>query len=126
MITMDWFKKIDWTAWLFLLLLIVVFREAAVWVMTALHYPELGNLVGLLSLLVFLFIWRRLKGLPARLIETNNTLMRESAFAFLPICAGSVIMLMQMGNKLYAFMVVLCVSTLFPLWLYAKLAKRWL
>lgn len=126
MITMDWLKKIDWMAWLGLLTLIIFFRESAVWVMTKLSYPELGNLVGLLSLLFFLFVWRRLKGLPARLIQTNNSLMRESAFAFLPICAGSVIMLMQMGNKLYAFLFVLCFSTLLPLWLYAKLAKKWL
>ena len=123
---MSWIAAINWRAWLGTVFLIILFREAAVWVMTALAKPELGNLTGLLSLLAVLFIWRRFKNIPTQLVETNNKIMKESAFAFLPICAGALMMLTQMGNKIYFFMLVLCVSTLFPLWLYAKISKRWL
>ena len=123
---MSWIAAINWRAWLGTLFLIILFREAAVWVMSELGKPELGNLTGLLSLLAVLFIWRRFKKIPTQLVETNNKIMKESAFAFLPICAGALIMLTQMGNKIYFFMLVLCVSTLFPLWLYAKMSKRWL
>ena len=123
---MNWIKNIDWPAWIATLLLIVVFREGSVWIMTQLNHPELGNLVGLISLLIVLFTWRYFSKLPPRLIDTNNKLMKESAFAFLPISAGSLIMLIQLGQKIPAFMLVLCLSTLLPLWIYAKMAKRWL
>ena len=118
-------KSIDWLAWIATLALIVIFREGAVWVMTALEHPELGNLAGLISLLIALFTWRRLSQIPLRLIDTNNKIMKESAFAFLPISAGSLIMLVQLGEKIPVFMLVLCLSTLIPLWVYAKMAKRW-
>jgi len=123
---MNWIKHIDWPAWIGTLLLIIVFREASVWLMTQLDHPELGNLVGLISLLITLFAWRYFGQIPARLVDTNNKLMKESAFAFLPISAGALIMLMHMGQKIPAFMLVLCLSTLLPLWIYAKMAKRWL
>ena len=123
---MDWFKRIDWRIWIATLILIVAFREGALWLMTQFSHPELGNLVGLMSLLVVLALWRIFGNIPTNLIETNNKIMKESAFAFLPICAGALVMLTQMGNKIYFFMLVLCISTLFPLWLYAKMSKRWL
>lgn len=74
-IAMNWIKRIDWPAWIGTLLLIIVFREASVWLMTQLNHPELGNLVGLLSLLIALFTWRYFGKLPARLVDTNNKLM---------------------------------------------------
>ena len=123
---MNWIKHIDWLAWIGTLFLIIIFREAAVWLMTQLNHPELGNLVGLISLLLTLFSWRYFGKIPARLVDTNNKLMKESAFAFLPISAGALIMLMHMGQKIPSFMLVLCLSTLLPLWIYAKMAKRWL
>jgi len=123
---MNWIKHIDWPAWIGTLFLIILFREAAVWIMTQLDHPELGNLAGLISLLVVLFAWRYWRKLPARLVDTNNKIMKESAFAFLPVSAGSLMMLVHMGHKIPAFLVVLFVSTLIPLWVYAKLAKRWL
>lgn len=119
-------KGIDWLAWGGTIALIVVFREAAVWIMRALGHPELGNLTGLLSLLAVLFLWRKFNKIPLRLVDTNNKIMKESAFAFLPISASALIMLAHLGQKIPAFLIVLCVSTLFPLWLYAKMAKRWL
>ena len=123
---MQWIKSIDWPAWIGLLILIIGFREASVWWMTQLNRPELGNLVGLLSLLVVLFIWRKWQSVPTRIVDVNNKLMKESAFAFLPISAGSLMMLLHMGKEIPLFLVVLTVSTLIPLWIYAKMAKRWL
>lgn len=123
---MNFIKTIDWSAWIGTLILIITFREAAVWVMTQLQRPELGNLVGLISLLIVLFLWRYFSKVPVRLIDTNNKIMKESAFAFLPISAGALVMLVHMGQKIPIFLIVLCVSTLIPLWIYAKMAKRWL
>lgn len=123
---MDWIKNIDWTAWIGTISLIIIFREASVWIMAQFHHPELGNLVGLLSLLSVLLLWRKFRKIPARLVDTNNKIMKESAFAFLPISAGAVLMLIAMGHDIPLFLFVMTVSTLFPLWLYAKMAKRWL
>lgn len=119
-------KEIDWPALAATLLLIVVVREAALWLMTQLNHPELGNLLGLLSLLIGLLIWRRISTIPKRMIDANQYIMKESAFAFLPICAGSLIMLVHMGKQIPLFLLVLTLSTLIPLWVYAYLAKRWL
>ncbi|MEG0341479.1 hypothetical protein ACK2M2_08705 [Acinetobacter sp. TY1] len=123
---MDQFKNIDWQAWIGTLALIIVVRESAVWIMTQFSHPELGNLVGLLSLLGVLLLWRKFKKIPARLVDTNNKLMKESGFAFLPVCAGSLLMLVSMGKEIPLFLLVMCVSTLIPLWIYAKMAKKWL
>jgi len=94
--------------------------------MTQFNHPELGNLVGLIALLMTLLVWRNVYKLPARLVDTNNKIMKESAFAFLPISAGSLIMLVQMGKEIPLFLIVMFISTLIPLWVYAKMAKRWL
>ena len=123
---MDQFKNIDWQAWIGTLALIIVVRESAVWIMTQFSHPELGNLVGLLSLLGVLLLWRKFNKIPARLVDTNNKLMKESGFAFLPVCAGSLLMLVSMGKEIPLFLLVMCVSTLIPLWIYAKMAKKWL
>lgn len=123
---MQWIKKIDWPAWIGTLILIIGFRELAVWITAQFGHPEMGNLAGLLSLLILLSIWRITKGLPQRLVDTTNRLMKESGFAFLPICAGSLVMLVQMGKEIPLFLLVLVVSTLIPLWVYAKIAKKWL
>ncbi|MCH7319990.1 hypothetical protein MMP64_18895 [Acinetobacter sp. ANC 5659] len=119
-------KNIDWTAWFGTILLIIVYREGAVAITQAFGHPELGNLAGLISLLTTLLIWRRFKKISNRLIDTNNKILKESAFAFLPICAGSLIMLVHMGKEIPAFLFILTFSTLLPLWIYAKMAKRWL
>ena len=123
---MDRIKNIDWAAWAGTIALIVIFREASVWVMSQFNHPELGNLTGLLSLLFVLIVWRRFKKIPPRMVDTNNKLMKESGFAFLPICAGSLIMLVSMGKEIPLFLVVMFISTLIPLWIYAKMAKKWL
>lgn len=123
---MQWIKTIDWPIWIGVLCLIIGFREASVWLMTQFNRPELGNLVGLLSLLIVLFTWRKIKNLPQRLVDVNNKIMKESAFAFLPISAGSLMMMVHMGKEIPVFLAVLTFSTLVPLWIYAKMAKRWL
>ena len=123
---MDQFKNIDWQAWIGTLALIILVRESAVWIMAQFNHPELGNLTGLLSLLGVLLLLRKFKKIPARLVDTNNKLMKESGFAFLPVCAGSLLMLVSMGKEIPLFLLVMCVSTLIPLWIYAKMAKKWL
>ena len=123
---MQWMKTIDWPAWIGTLVLIIGFREGSVWLTTQLNHPELGNLVGLLSLLLVLFAWRRFGTLPTRVVDVNNKIMKESAFAFLPISAGALVMLVHMGKEIPLFLLVLTLSTLIPLWVYAKMAKRWL
>lgn len=123
---MEWIKTLDWKAWIGTISLIILFREGAVWLMSQFNHPELGNLVGLLSLLAVLLLWRKFKTIPSRLVDTNNKIMKESAFAFLPISAGSLLMLMHMGKEIPLFLTVLVVSTLIPLWIYAKMAKKWL
>lgn len=123
---MDRLKQIDWFAWIVTLALIVIFREASVWVMTQVNFPELGNLIGLLALLVCLLIWRRFNRISPRIIDSNNRLMKESAFAFLPVCAGSLLTMVHMGKSIPVFLFIMVVSTLVPLWVYAKMAKKWL
>ncbi|MBF7686087.1 hypothetical protein I2F17_09675 [Acinetobacter sp. B10A] len=119
-------STIDWPAWIINISLIVLFREVAVWLMTQLHHPELGNLLGLVSLLGCMALWRTFKRSPLRVVDTNNKLMKESAFAFLPICAGALITLMHMGKQTLVFLLILFVSTLVPLWVYARISKRFL
>ncbi|OTG63185.1 hypothetical protein [Acinetobacter silvestris] len=123
---MHYFKNIDWPAWIFTLGLIIFFREVSVLIMSQFNHPELGNLTGLLSLLLLLVLLRKFKKIPSRLVDTNNKLMKESGFAFLPICAGSLLMLVSMGKEIPLFLLVMCISTLIPLWVYAKMAKKWL
>lgn len=122
MITQE--KKIDWWAWIATISLIIVFRESAVWLSAQFGSPELGNLLGLIALLIALLLYKRIRQLPQRLVEVNNHIMKESAFAFLPICAGALVMLFHIGAELPLFLLVLVVSTLIPLWIYAKLAKK--
>ncbi len=123
---MDWIKTLDWKAWVGTIALIIIFREASVWLMGQFNHPELGNLVGLISLLIVLSLWRKFNKISVRLVDTNNKIMKESAFAFLPISAGSLLMLKHLGEEMPMFLVVLFISTLIPLWVYAKMSKKWL
>lgn len=108
------------------LLLIVITRESCVWLMGLIHHPELGNLLGLLLLLSALLIWRKFRPIPVKLLDANAKIMKESAFAFLPVSAGSIIMLFHLGKELPWLFSIMVFSTLFALWLYARLAKSWL
>ncbi len=117
---------IDWPALGLTLLLVIVFREASVILMQRIGHPELGNLVGLFTLLVLLLVYRRWRVLSTRMIDANTRIMKESAIAFLPIAAGAGVMMAGLGHELGWFIVVMTVSTLVPLWVYAWLSKRWL
>lgn len=119
-------NKYDWPALLATLALIVLIRESCVWLMGVFGHPELGNLLGLLLLLAILVAWRKIKPLPIRMLDATTHIMKESAFAFLPVSAGSIIMLAHLGQELPWFLFILVFSTLASLWLYAQLAKRWL
>lgn len=119
-------RKFDWPALIITLALIVLVRESAVWLMGLIHYPELGNIVGLLAFLSFLLIWRHLKPLPVRMLDATTYIMKESAFAFLPISAGAIIMLVHLGSELPWFIFILIFSTLISLWAYAHIAKHWM
>jgi putative effector of murein hydrolase LrgA (UPF0299 family) len=119
-------NRYDWSAIAATLSLVIMVRESCVWLMAKFHHPELGNLLGLLLLLAILLVWRRFKPLPIRMLDANAHILKESALAFLPISAGSIIMLGTLGHELAPFLFILCFSTLFPLWLYARVAKRWL
>lgn len=118
--------KTDWIAIFITILLIVVAREIAMALTKLRGQPELGNLFGLGLLLIVLVIWRNFKPLSHRMIDANALIMKESAFAFLPISAGAIVMLVAMGAQIPLFLLVLVVSTLLPMWLYAKISKRWL
>ena len=113
---MEWIKTVDWKAWIGTVALIIIFREAAVWITGRFGHPLLIVLLG----------WRKFHKIPARLVDTNNKIMKESAFAFLPISAGSLLMMTHLGSEIPMFLVVLFVSTLIPLWVYAKMSKKWL
>lgn len=119
-------NRIDWSALLATMVLIVSVREIAVWVMSLLGYPKLGNLIGLASLLVILIGVRYFASISPRLVEANNRIMKDGLFAFLPTSGGSLFILMVMGAEIPMFLVVLLVSTLIPMWVYAKMAKKWL
>lgn len=119
-------NKFDWSALIITLLIIIVIRESCVWLMSQFGHPELGNLTGLGVLLVILIIWRQFKPIPLRMLDANAKVMKESAFAFLPISAGAVLMLIAMGQTIPKFLFVMVVSTLIPLWVYAKMSKHWL
>lgn len=119
-------EKTDWLAYVYTVVLIVVVREFAVWLMGLFNHPELGNLIGLGILLIGLVAWRQFYHISPRIIEANAKIMKESALAFLPVSAGSVLMLFTLGNEVFFVVFILFASTLIPLWVFAKLSKRWL
>lgn len=119
-------RKYDWPALAATFALIVVVRESCVWLTGLFNHPELGNLLGLLLLLGALLLWRRFKAIPMRLIDANAHIMKESAFAFLPVCGGSVILLLHLGSELPGLLFILVFTTLLAMWVYAHIAKRWI
>lgn len=117
----------DWKMLLIVAVIIIFIRETSVWLMTMIGYTNLGNLVGLFLLLGFALAYRHFKGdIPNRVIVANSRILKESIFAFLPICAGVGILLANLGNDTVKIVLIMCISTLIPLWLYAYLVRRWL
>lgn len=106
--------------------LVILFRELSYTIMQSLQHPELSNLVGLFLLLIALSVWRKFKTIPLSIIGSSNVLMKESAFAFLPVCVGSLLMLLSFKDPLFSFLIILTLSTLFPLFIYALISKKYL
>ncbi|MDN4022526.1 MULTISPECIES: hypothetical protein [Acinetobacter] len=109
---------------LLMIVIVVSVRELSLIFMNYFGHPELSNLVGLFLLLISLVIYRRFKGIPSSLITANQLIMKESVFAFLPVCVGSLIMLFHLEDSLYLFLSILVISTLLPLLLFAFVVKR--
>jgi hypothetical protein len=117
----------DWWMLGLVTLIIIITRECCVWIMGLVGYKNLGNLVGLFLLLGMALCYRRLRGqIPHRFVVANSRILKESLFAFLPICAGVGILLLNLGNEGIKIVMIMLICTLIPMWLYAYLAKRWL
>lgn len=117
----------DWQMLFVVAAMIIFIREVSAWLMTLVGYANLGNLVGLFVLLGFALAYRHFKGdIPTRIIAANSRILKEGIFAFLPICAGVGILLSNLGNDTVKIVLIMLISTLIPLWLYAYLVKKWL
>ena len=117
----------DWRMLILVILIIIITRECSVWLMGLLGYKNLGNLVGLFLLLSVALCYRHFKGqIPHRFVVANSRILKESLFAFLPICAGVGILLLNLGNEGIKIVIIMLICTLIPMWLYGYLAKRWL
>ncbi|MCG2574831.1 hypothetical protein LVY74_14880 [Acinetobacter sp. ME22] len=110
----------------FVIALIISCRELAYAAMNHVAHPELGNLAGLFLLLAIMLIWKKIRQIPSSLIFSSSALMKESAFAFLPVCVGSLIMLFHLKDSLLIFLGILIFSTLIPLWVYALISKKFI
>ena len=117
----------DWRMAGLAMLIIIVVRELCVWLMGLVGFANLGNLVGLFVLLGLALCYRASRGqIPPRLVAANARILRESLFAFLPICAGMGVLIIGLGSDASKILAIMVISTLFPLRLYAYLSKRWL
>ncbi|MFL1732215.1 CidA/LrgA family protein [Moraxella oculi] len=116
-----------WLSMLATIAIVVGVRELAFAICTNLGMPSAANIVGLVSLFLVLMVIRLIKnGLPNWLASSANVLLVDSGFAFLPVSAGAGILLFALGAELLAVSVIIIVSTLMPLWAFARLAQRWL
>lgn len=117
----------DWKMLVVVAVIIIFIRETSVWLMTLIGYENLGNLFGLFLLLGLALAYRHFKGdIPNRIVAANSRILKEGIFAFLPICAGVGILLSNLGNDTFKIVLIMLISTLLPLWLYAYLVKKWL
>lgn len=116
-----------WLGMLATVIIVVGVRELALVVCTALGMPTATNIVGLVSLFVVLMGVRLAKGgLPNWLSSSASVLLVDSGFAFLPVSAGAGILLFGLGADLPAVSAVIIISTVIPLWAFAKLSAKWL
>lgn len=116
-----------WLGMLATITLVIGVRELALVICTALGMPTATNIVGLVSLFGVLMGVRLLRGgLPHWLSSSASTLLVDSGFAFLPVSAGAGILLFGLGADLWAVSLVIVMSTVIPLWAFAKLSAKWL
>ena len=119
-------SKRFWLGMIGTVAIVVGFRELALVVCTWLGMPTAANIVGLVGLFVVLVGVRMTVGLPTWLSSSASTLLVDSGFAFLPVSAGAGILLFGLGEDLLPVSAVIIISTLIPLWAFAKLSALWL
>lgn len=115
-----------WLGMLATVTIVIGFRELALVVCTWFGMPTAANIVGLVSLFAVLVGVRLTVGLPSWLSGSANTLLVDSGFAFLPVSAGAGILLFGLGADLMPVSMVIIISTVIPLWAFAKLSSAWL
>lgn len=116
-----------WFGMLTTIIIVVGIRELALMACTSFGMPSATNIVGLVSLFIILIGVRVICGtLPNWLSSSASTLLVDSGFAFLPVSAGAGILLFGLGADLWAVSMVIIISTVIPLWTFAKLATKWL
>lgn len=116
-----------WLGMLATIVIVIGVRELALVVCTALGMPSATNIVGLVSLFVVLIGVRLMRGgLPHWLSSSASVLLVDSGFAFLPVSAGAGILMFGLGGDFMAVSAVIVISTVIPLWAFAKLSEKWL
>jgi putative effector of murein hydrolase LrgA (UPF0299 family) len=119
--------ELDWKMLVVVTLIIVFIREVSVWLMTQIGYENLGNFLGLFLLFGFAIAYRISKGeIPTRIVTANSKILKEGIFAFLPICAGIGTLLAGLGTDAFKILLIMVISTLIPMRLYAYIVKRWI
>ncbi|GAA0309402.1 CidA/LrgA family protein [Psychrobacter aestuarii] len=113
-----------WAGIVITLALVILVRESAVLICSALGIDKAANIVGMVVMFALLMLWRWRRGLPSWLTGASNVLLVDSGFAFLPVSAGAGIILLSMGNELWAVLATVIISTLLPMWGLAHLAQR--
>jgi putative effector of murein hydrolase LrgA (UPF0299 family) len=107
-------------------LIIVFIREVSVWLMTQMGYENLGNFLGLFVLFGFAIVYRISQGeIPSRMVAANSKILKEGIFAFLPICAGIGTLLAGLGGDAFKILLIMVLSTLIPLRIYAYMVEKW-
>lgn len=115
-----------WFGMIATIAVVVGVRELALFVCSLLGMPTATNIVGLVGLFALLMGVRSLVGLPNWLTQSASILLVDSGFAFLPVSAGAGILLFGLGEELIFVCVIIGVSVIVPLWLFAKLSQKWL
>ncbi len=115
-----------WLGMLATIIIVVAVRELALVVCTYFGMPTAANIVGLVSLFIVLIGVRMTIGLPEWLSYSSSVLLVDSGFAFLPVSAGAGILLFGLGADLLPVSAVIIISTLIPLWAFARLSAAWL
>lgn len=115
-----------WLSMLATVAIVVGVRELALFVCTLLGMPTATNIVGLVGLFIILMVIRALVGIPSWLTQSASVLLVDSGFAFLPVSAGAGILLFGLGDELIFVCIIIGISVIVPLWLFANLAQKWL
>lgn len=124
--------KISFIGIFLTLILVILIRESSVVVCNMLGIDTAANIVGLVVMffcMIFWRLWRVKRGkssLPQWLTSSSNLLLIDSGFAFLPISAGAGVLLLGLNEELSKILIISIITTLFPLWLLAKISDIWL